>query len=376
MLQDDDAPAQEPAGPRDVLVVTRSPDLLETLGRLVRREGGALVHAPDRAAAGTSWHQAGLVLAEWPTTPPPPLAGPDADRRGRLVLVCPAEPGPEVWRAAVALGAEHVAVLRDAQEWLAARIRRALAARPAAPVLAVVGGRGGAGASALAAGLALTAADRGLGVTLLDLDPLGGGLDLVLGAEGAPGLRWPDLRHAPGRLPAGVVAATAVRAGGVSFVGWERTAPPEVSPQAVAAVLEAAAEDGDLVVADLPRTVDPAARVVLAAARCVYLVVPAEVRAAAAAARVLAVLEPLAGEIALVVRGPAPTGLPAEAVADALGLPLAGELKPEPGLAAALDRGDVPPLRPRGPLSLLSARLVAAALATPALPAQTTSVVA
>jgi hypothetical protein len=78
---------------------------------------------------------------------------------------------------------------------------------------------------------------------------------------------------------------------------------------------------------------------------------------------VLATLEPLAGEIALVVRGPAPTGLPAEAVADALGLPLAGELKPEPGLPAALDRGDVPPVRPRGPLALLCARLLAAALA-------------
>jgi hypothetical protein len=64
-----------------------------------------------------------------------------------------------------------------------------------------------------------------------------------------------------------------------------------------------------------------------------------------------------------VVRGPAPTGLPAEAVADALGLPLAGSLRPEPGLAAALDRGDVPPVRPRGPLAALSAQLLASVLA-------------
>ncbi len=363
---DQDGPQWQegPAGPRDVLVVGRSPDLVDTLARLVRREGARGVLVPARPAAGPGWQQAGLVLVEWPPDPGlpglPDLVGPT--RRGGVVLVCRAEPDPAVWRDAVELGAEHVAVLPEAQEWLAARIRRAASARAAAPVLAVLGGRGGAGASILAAALALTAADRGLAVTLLDVDPLGGGLDLVLGAEGAPGLRWPDLRHAPGRLPVGVVTATAPRAAGVSFVGWERTAPAEVAPQAVAAVLESASADADLVVVDLPRHPGAVPRVVLGAARSVYLVVPAEVRAAAAAARVVAAVEPFAGEILLVVRGPAPTGLPAEAVADSLGLPLAGELKPEPGLPAALDRGDVPPIRPRGPLSVLSARLVAAAL--------------
>jgi secretion/DNA translocation related CpaE-like protein len=358
-------------GPRDVLVVGRSAELLETLERLVRREGARAVQAGDHEGAGPGWEQAGLVLVEWSASAGPPLdpsagrsTGRSAGRSRRpgVVLVCAGEPEPAVWRAAVELGAEHVAVLPDAQEWLAGRIRRVLSARPPGPVLAVVGGRGGAGASTLAASLALTAADRGLAVTLLDVDPLGGGLDLVLGAEGAPGLRWPDLRHAPGRLPAGVIAATAPRVARLSFVGWERTAPAEVAPQAVAAVIGSAAEDGDLVVVDLPRHVDDVSRAVLAVARTVYVVVPAEVRAAAAAARVVAALEPLAADLSLVVRGPAPTGLPAEAVADSLGLPLAGELKAEPGLPAALDRGDVPPMRPRGPLALLSARLVAAAL--------------
>ena len=355
------------AGPQDVLLVGHSAELLETLERLVQREGARAVHSGPGEGSVPGWDQAGLVLVEWSPSLAASLdlsdgGAPGAARRAGVVLVCPAEPEPAVWRVAVELGAEHVAVLPDAQEWLAARIRRTLTARAPAPVLAVVGGRGGAGASTLAAALAVTAADRGLAVTLLDVDPLGGGLDLVLGAEGAPGLRWPDLRHAPGRLPAGVVAATAPRAAGVSFVGWERTAPAEVAPQAVAAVIDSAAEDGDLVVVDLPRHVDAVSRAVLAVARSVYVIVPAEVRAAAAAARVVAALEPLAADVSLVVRGPAPTGLPAEAVADSLGLPLAGELKAEPGLPAALDRGDVPPIRPRGPLALLSARLVAAAL--------------
>jgi secretion/DNA translocation related CpaE-like protein len=350
----------EAVGAGDVLVAADDPDLAQSLAGLVRAAGGRPVIVPSRRPAGEGWDQAALVLAQWPLEPGIGLPG---RRHAGLVLVCATEPGPDVWRDAVTLGAEHVAVLPDAEPWLGARISRAVAARGAAPVLAVVGGRGGAGASTLALALAITARRRDLGVTLLDLDPLGGGLDLALGAEAAPGLRWSDLRNAPGRLPPGIVRATAVCVEGVSLVGWERSAPAEVSPQAVDAVMRCAAEDGDLVVVDLPRSLDDVGRIVLGAARRVLVVVPAEVRAAAAAARVVAALEPYAGDLALVVRGPAPTGLPAESIADSLGLPLAGELRAEPGLAAALDRGDVPPIRARGPLATLAARLVAAALA-------------
>jgi secretion/DNA translocation related CpaE-like protein len=352
---------EDAAGPGEVLVVAGTPALAQTLARLVRGAGGRPVVVPDRHAAGEGWQQAALVLVEWPVEVSPGIVA--GARRAGLVVVCAAEPGPDVWRDAVTLGAEHVAVLPDAEAWLAARIARAIAARGAAPVLAVVGGRGGSGASTLAAALAVTAARRDLDVTLLDVDPLGGGLDLLLGAESAPGLHWSDLRNAPGRLPPGIVRATAARVAGVSLLGWERSAPADVTPQTVAAVLGCAAEGGDLVVADLPRHLGDAGAVVVRAARRVLVVVPAEVRAAASAARVVATLEPHAAEIALVVRGPAPTGLPAEAVADSLGLPLAGELRAEPGLAVALDRGDVPPVRPRGPLATLAARLVASVLA-------------
>jgi secretion/DNA translocation related CpaE-like protein len=356
-----DAGAAGAAGPAEIVVLGDEPELVRALVGLVRGAGGRPVVVPPGHRAGEGWQQAALVLAQWPLEAG--VVGLIGERRDGLVLVCAAEPGPGVWRDAVTSGAEHVAVLPEAEPWLAARISRALAARGAAPVLAVVGGRGGAGASTLAVALAVTAARRDLEVTLLDVDPLGGGLDLALGAESAPGLRWPDLRNAPGRLPPGIVRATAARVEGVSLVGWSRSAPAEVTPQAVGAVVRSAAEDGDLVVADLPRHVDDIGKVVLGAARRVLLVVPAEVRAAASAARVVAALEPYAGDVALVVRGPAPTGLPAEAVADSLGLPLAGELRAEPGLAAALDRGDIPPIRPRGPLAALGVGVGVAALA-------------
>jgi len=346
--------------PREVLVAGHRPEVGGALVRLVGRAGAVAVEVGDLVEAGGREREPALVVAEWHpgigSAPRPP---------GALVLVCEGEPEAEVWRDAVLLRAEHVVTLPDGQAWLTSRVRRAVADRPAAPLVAVVGGRGGAGASTLAAALAVTAGSRDLDVTLLDLDPLGGGLDLLLGAEGEPGLRWGDLRHVSGRLPAGLLAATAVRAAGVTLVTWERDAAPLVAAETVAAVLERAGAETDLVVADLPRRIDDVARAVLTAARRVLVVVPAEVRAVAAAARVAAEVEQYAADVSLVVRGPAPTGLSAEAVCDAVGLPLAGELRAEPGLAAALDRGDVPPIRPKGPLATLSARLLVSALAAP-----------
>ncbi|MCU1591641.1 MAG: hypothetical protein JWP11_2897, partial [Frankiales bacterium] len=58
-------------------------------------------------------------------------------------------------------------------------------------------------------------------------------------------------------------------------------------------------------------------------------------------------------DLRLVVRGPAPSGLGPDEIAGALGLPLAGFLRPEPGLDAALERGEPPARRSRGPLAVL-----------------------
>jgi hypothetical protein len=124
------------------------------------------------------------------------------------------------------------------------------------------------------------------------------------------------------------------------------------------AVLEAGRRSCELVVADLPRALDEASRIVLELASLVLLVVPAEVRAAAAATRVATQLAPLCRDLRLVVRGPAPSGLGADEIAGALGLPLVGFLRPEPGLDLALERGEPPARRNRSPLFALCERLV------------------
>src|SRR5206468_1425189 len=110
-------------------------------------------------------------------------------------------------------------------------------------------------------------------------------------------------------------------------------------PEAAVAVLEAGRRAGEVVVCDLPRHLPDTALAVADAADLVVLVVPAEVRAVAAAARVAEPLATRGVPLRVVVRGPAPGGLDGEDVGHALGLEVLVSVPPEPGLAAALDRG-------------------------------------
>jgi secretion/DNA translocation related CpaE-like protein len=203
----------------------------------------------------------------------------------------------------------------------------------------------------LSAALAGSAVRSGLSCLLVDGDPLGPGLDLLLGAEDAPGMRWPDLALARGSLVTGTLGQGLPLIDGIRVLAWDR-APAAVPllPETLPTVLEAGLAEHDLVVLDLPRSAVPLGAI----AEFVdlgLLVVPAEVRAASAAVKVAAQRYSGVRTTGLVVRGPAPTGLTASAIASVLRLPIIAEVRPEPGLAAALDRGEPPGLRRRGPLA-------------------------
>jgi secretion/DNA translocation related CpaE-like protein len=261
-----------------------------------------------------------------------------------------------VWTRAARLGVEGARLPGSEAHLLDRLSAHARDPSPGAVTVAVVGGRGGAGASTLACALAVTAAaDRS--TLLVDADPLGGGLDLVLGGEHVPGLRWPDLAGARGRLSGPALSDALPVVGGVRVLSWGRGDPPLVPLDAAHAVLDAARLAHDLVVVDLPRHLDGAAAAAAAGA-LTLVVVPAEVRAVAAATRVAASVRRLAADLRVVVRGPAPSGLTGGLVAGTLGLPLAGWLRPEPGLARGLERGEPPAGSGRGPLSELSRTLL------------------
>ena len=266
----------------------------------------------------------------------------------------------DAWDLAVALGADGVVFLPAAQSWLLDRLADVGDGPVASGVtVAVVGGRGGAGASTLAAALSVVAAGDGVPTMIVDADPLGGGIDMVLGREDEAGLRWPDLAFADGRLSAESLRLALPRAGRLTMLSCGRGDSLQLPVEPARAVLDAARRSHELVVVDLPRCVDPVAEHVLSTATLTLLVVPAEVRATAAAGRVAVGVGLVAGDLRVVVRGPSPGRVTGELVADTLGLPLAGCMEAEPDLAGALEHGRPPASDPKGPLATLSRALLA-----------------
>jgi secretion/DNA translocation related CpaE-like protein len=301
-------------------------------------------------------------------------AGAGLPRRDGVVVVC-AEGDPEVWRCAVAVGAQRVVELPTGEAWLVGALADALES-PADPgrVLAVLGGRGGAGASVFATAVAVAVAESGRHAMLLDCDALGGGLDLALGAEQLDGLRWSGLSLGGGRVPAAALHAALPTPrlggrGGLTVLSYDRpdydrpdgdrdgSGPDAVTVRTVCA---AGRRAGDTVICDVPRYPCEPGNTALETADLAVLVVPAEVRACAAAATVAARVRRYGVSLHLVVRGPAPGGITPSDVSRALGLPVLAAMRPQPGLASALDRGAVPG-RSRGPLAT-AARTVLAAL--------------
>jgi hypothetical protein len=86
--------------------------------------------------------------------------------------------------------------------------------------------------------------------------------------------------------------------------------------------------------------------------------VPAEVRAIAAATRVKTLLAALSRDLRIVVRAPGVSGIDARSVASALGLELLGSMKADPAVAESVDRGFGPCRRGRGPLVTLCGRVL------------------
>jgi secretion/DNA translocation related CpaE-like protein len=338
------------------LVVTADQDLLDDLLRLAAAAGTEVDVATDPAAARRSFSAAPIVLIT--TDQAEPCLRARLPRRPQVVVVGREDETGPAFPIAELLGAEHVVSLPAAETWMINKLGRAHEPGNSARVLAVIGGRGGAGASILSGALAVTAVNAGRRTLLVDADPLGGGLDLVLGWETVSGIRWPDLAAADGRVDPPALLQALPHRGDLVLLSFTRDHLPAIPGEAMAATLDAARRGRDVVIADLPRQLDDAALLALQSADRAVLVVPAELRATASAARVAAVAAMHCDDLSVVVRGPAPGNLKARQVAQALGLPLAGSLRPEPGMCQALERGEAPAADGRGPLAALCKRLI------------------
>lgn len=348
------------------LLVAPDGELVREVDRLAAAAGCELRRVDDLNAARSPWSDAPLVLLDAAVLAAWDGAG--LPRRAGLIVLCRGEPPLQLWQQAMRAGAESVLVLPDAERSVVEALADAAeGATGDGRVIAVVGGRGGAGASVFSAALGLLAARRGRRALLVDCDPLGGGLDLLFGLELVDGLRWPQLSMAGGRVAASALHGALPRAGlpaaagkGLSVLSCGQAGEPP-SPDAVSAVVEAGRRAGDTVVCDVPRQLPAGASAVVERADLIVLVVPAEVRACAAARPVAARLLDRHDQVGAVVRGPAPGGLMPDDVARALSVPLLAAMRPAPRLGAALDAGRLPFRSARGPLAGAAAAVLDAA---------------
>lgn len=335
------------------LVITEDRELLDDLVRIAAAAGAHLdvAHAPLHARP--FWNQAPLVVVGEDLADALSATGPPG--RGRVFLAT-RESTPDTWRRCVAVGAQHVVELPSGERHLVEEFADVMEPAPRAGVIVcVAGGRGGAGASVLSACLALTASRRDRRTLLLDADPLGGGIDALLGQEEATGARWTDLVAREGRVSSAALRAALPAYGDLTVLSFHRGEVEAIPPEAMRSVLEAGRRGFDLVVVDLPRHLDPAATEALSRSATTLLVVTADVRGVLAAAQVLSEISRNTTDVRAIIR---PGVLDDDVVASSLDVPCAGALPDQPRLSAALNRGEMPALTDRTPLGRLCVSLL------------------
>ncbi|RDH75804.1 AAA family ATPase [Mycolicibacterium moriokaense] len=318
-----------------VLAMLADSAMRDEVDRVAAAAGVGVVHVahpPSRQA----WTGAAAVLLD--AAAAASCSAPALPRRGHVVVLSHGEPQAADWRVAIAVGAQRVMTLPADEAALVAALSEAAesgrdtGARGA--VVAVMAGRGGAGASLFSTALAQAARDA----LLVDVDPWSGGIDLMAGTEGKPGLRWPDLALEHGRLDYAALRQALPHADGVSVLSSVR-AGNDIEPAPLAAVLDAGRRGGATVVCDLPRRLTRSVECAVDAADLVVVITPADIGGCAATSAVASALGLINPNVGLVVRGPSPAGLRSVDVARIVELPLLASVRSQPGLAGMLERG-------------------------------------
>ena len=341
------------------LLVTGDELLLDDLLRLAAAAGCLLDVAHDAAAALRSWSAASLVLVG------ADLAGRVAEqrppRRADVHVVGLGPLGDGVFRDAIGAGARDVVELPAAEAWLVELLTDAADAvdhtgsgtGPASTTcrtVGVVAGSGGAGATTFACALALTAARQERAV-LVDLDPLGPGVDRVVGLDAAAGVRWDALLSSRGRLGSRSLRAALPAKDTLAVLTWGAGPPARLDAPAVREVLSASRRGHDVVVVDVPRALDAVAAEVVTRCDRVLVVAKATLPGVASAGRVVGSLRPLNDALGLVVRGGRTAGVPSGQVAGVLGLPLVVDVPHHRRMAEHVDLGLGPVHARRSPLA-------------------------
>ena len=254
--------------------------------------------------------------------PPPPT-----------VVICRAGEHEQARALASVLGCAHVAELPLASAWLASQ----LAPQRGSAVLGIVGAVGGAGATTVAMACAVGA---GADCLLVDADPDSPGLDLPLGIPEGQGVRWDQVPDTTDPLDPASLRVALPWVGQVAIVTG--TGLPRRSPAApgsglgrLAGVVGVGRAEFDRTVVDLGR--GPVPPGLVGPGDVLALVLPATLAGVVAGRRILECAH--ASEVVVLLR---PTGwLPADEVAEQLGVPVAFEVPHLRRAAELADCGDL-----------------------------------
>ncbi len=341
------------------LFVTRDTQLLDELLRLAAAAGVTPDLARAASTALSGWLAAPLVLVGVDMADE--LAQVRPPRRRNMFVIGWGPVPDELFRTSLSLGAEDLISLPRSDSWLVeAMTDLHEVSTPSAATIGVIGGSGGAGATTFACALGQMAGRTGSSV-VIDTDPLGPGVDRVLGLEGEFGVRWDALQQTTGRLSASTLREALPRRDGVGALGWSPGPQGSLQAFAMREALSAAQRGHDVVLIDLARHSDPLIEEV--ASRCdrVLVMVVPTLPGLASAARLCARLVK-ATQLQVVVRG---HGIELLEVSEVTEVPVLTAMADQRGLQEAVGLGFGPLRTGRGPLARAAA-LVLRDVARPA----------
>ena len=327
------------------LIVTDDPTIIDELQRLAAAAGVTPALAPDPEAALHAWNAAPLVFVGVDVAKA--LARLAPPRRSGVHLVGYGGVPDDVFRTALALGAENVAELPRSAGWVAELIADVGDATPAR----VDDGRRD---RRLGWGRRLDVRVRARArwprarVRQSSSTPTRSvrAIDRVLGLDGHDGIRWDALCQTTGRFSGRSLRESLPRRDGLGVLTWYPGPQGCLQAFAVRNAIAAAQRGHQTVVVDLPRSVDPLVEELVARCDRVFVLTVPTVAGVASAVRLCARFRDPTS-LRLVVRG---DRVRADAVSRLTTVPVAAQMPDQRGLEEAIDLGLGPVRSRRGPL--------------------------
>jgi secretion/DNA translocation related CpaE-like protein len=254
-----------------------------------------------------------------------------------IVLVVIGATGPETWRLAAKLSANHIAVIPDSRDWLVAHLSAPVTKKGLC--VAVIPGSGGAGASLLSVGLAFHARQLFSDVVLVDLDESSAGLDIVFGIETQPGMRWQDFHSLTGSISGSDILRGLPARDGVALLTHNdsKSTAEKFVPGWIIQQLRGVS---GLVIIDFPRFTNQIAAVeILQQCDVAFVVSPSTVRGSATTKIAISKISKYVTNTELVIRSLPGTNLDALRIAQSLDAPLAGVVNSDSRIVEQIEQG-------------------------------------